>query len=68
VVHEADRPHLRLLVVGPGIEVRSIKPSLKHKFFTTACRIPAWWFVVVVKTGKRTPPEGRVQEKTCRNI
>jgi len=37
-------------------------------FFPTACRIPVWPFVVVVKAGQRTPPEGLLQEKTCRNI
>jgi hypothetical protein len=39
------------------------------KIFPTACRIPIWQFVVVVKAGQRTPPEGGLlQEKICRNI
>jgi hypothetical protein len=38
------------------------------KIFPTACRIPIWPFVVVVKAGQRTPPEGLLQEKICRNI
>jgi hypothetical protein len=38
------------------------------KIFLTACRIPIWPFVVVVKAGQRTPPEGLLQEKICRNI
>jgi hypothetical protein len=44
-----------------------IENSQKYKTFPTACRIPVWPFVVVVKAG-RIPPEGRFQEKTCRNI
>ena len=38
------------------------------KIFPTACRIPIWPFVVVVKAGHRTAPEGLLQEKICRNI
>ena len=40
----------------------------RNKIFPTACRIPVWPFVVVVKAGQRTPPEGLLQEKTCRNF
>jgi hypothetical protein len=36
--------------------------------FPAACRIPIWPFVVVVKAGQKTPPEGLLQEKICRNI
>jgi len=38
------------------------------EIFPTACRIPIWPFVVVVKAGHRTAPEGLLQEKICRNI
>jgi hypothetical protein len=38
------------------------------RIFPTACRIPIWPFVVVVKAGQRTPPEGLLREKICRNI
>jgi len=38
------------------------------KIFPTACRIPIGPFVVVVKAGQRTPPEGLLQEKICRNM
>jgi hypothetical protein len=38
------------------------------KLSRPACRIPVRPFVVVVKAGQRTPPEGLLQEKTCRNI
>ena len=30
----------------------------RDKLFPTARRIPVWPFVVVVKAGQRTPPEG----------
>lgn len=38
------------------------------KIFLTACRIPVRPFVVVVKAGQGTPPEGLSQEKICRNF
>jgi hypothetical protein len=40
----------------------------RNKMFPTACRIPFWPLVVVVKAGQRTPPEELFQEKTRRNF
>ena len=34
----------------------------------TPCRSRVRPFVVIVKAGQRNPPEGRLQEKICRNI
>lgn len=51
----------------PEAAARTKIPRNKN-FSDTACRIPIWPFVVVVKAGQRTPPEGLLQEKICRNI
>jgi len=40
----------------------------RNEIFPTACRIPIWPFVVIVKAGQRTPSEGLLQEKAWRNI
>jgi hypothetical protein len=55
----------------PGASYELPEAAARTKKFPDikiSCRIPIWPFVVVVKAGQRTPPEGLLQEKICRNI
>jgi dihydrofolate reductase len=44
-----------------------VKITARNKIFQTACRIPVWPFVVVVKAGQRTLPERLFQENRNSN-
>jgi hypothetical protein len=47
----------------PCADYRLLEVRPEPFFFSTACRIPVWPFVVVVKAGQRTPPEGHYRRR-----